>query len=168
MAREASLQRVTEIRQGAAAELASARSAVPALLMQVRSQVVSALQRARLTSDASMKAILDRTALDADRQRQALQRKLADTASLADQSLATAAASAQALMREIAGQGPDKTLGRGFVIVRTRDGKTASRAAQLEESSAIELEFSDGRRQALLQETHDSDDNRRTGDGDNV
>ena len=169
MAREASLQRVTEIRQGAAAELASARSAVPALLMQVRSQVDSALQRAALTSEARMKAILDRAALDADRQRQALARAMADTARLADQSLATAAASAQALMREIAGQGPDKTLGRGFVIVRTRDGKTASRAAQLEESSAIELEFSDGRRQSLVQETHDSDDNRRTGDdSDNV
>jgi exodeoxyribonuclease VII large subunit len=152
-AREASLGRVTGIRQGAAAEVASARNAVPALLTQVRSQVGSALQRAALTSEARMKAILDRAALDADRQRQALARAMADTASLAGQSLVAAAASSQALMREIAGQGPDKTLGRGFVIVRTRDGHTASRAAQLGTGSEIELQFSDGKRQARVHET---------------
>ena len=142
---------------------------MPAPLTQVRSEVDSALQRAALTSEARMKAILDRAALAADRQRQALARAMADTARLADQSLATAAASAQALMREIAGQGPAKTLGRGFVIVRTRNGHTASRAAQLDTGSEIELQFSDGMRQALIQETHETDENPRTGDdSDNV
>ena len=123
--------------------------------------MVSALQRASLTSDARMKAILDRTALDADRQRQAIQRAMAYTAVLAVKSLEEAAASTQALMREITGQGPEKTYSRGFVIARTRDGKTASRAAQLENGSEIELQFSDGQRQARI---HEAYENSRTGD----
>lgn len=116
-----------------------------------------------------MKTILDRAALDADRQRQDLARAMSETARLADQLLATVAASAQALMREIAGQGPDKTLGRGFVIVRTRDGKTVSRADQIVAGSEVALQFSDGMRQALIHETHTTHETPRTGDdSDNV
>ena len=89
---------------------------------------------------------------------------MADTKCLAVKSLGEAAASAQAVIREITGQGADKTLSRGFVIVRTRDGKTASRAAQLENGSEIELQFSDGMRQALIQETHETHEKQRTGD----
>ncbi len=149
-ARESSLRQVTAIRQGTAHELAVARSQVPALLARVQSEVGSALERASLTSDARMKAILDRAAVDTNRQRQTTERLMAETAELAVKSIDSAAASAQALIREITGQRPEKTLNRGFVIVRSADGKTASRASQLEGGSAIELQFGDGHRKATI------------------
>ena len=51
----------------------------------------------------------------------------------------------EALMREIAGQGPEKTLSRGFAIVRTQGGKTVTRAAQVSDSSEIQIQFHDGK-----------------------
>jgi exodeoxyribonuclease VII large subunit len=51
---------------------------------------------------------------------------------------------AEALMREIAGQGPEKTLGRGFAVVRDTDGKPVTGRAQLRADQAIEIQFRDG------------------------
>ena len=52
---------------------------------------------------------------------------------------------AEALMREIAGQGPEKTLSRGFAIVRTQDGEPLTRAAHVFDNAEIEIQFRDGR-----------------------
>ena len=48
-------------------------------------------------------------------------------------------------MREIAGQGPEKTLRRGFAVVRGDDGRPLSRAAQLRDGARVEIQFQDGR-----------------------
>jgi exodeoxyribonuclease VII large subunit len=49
------------------------------------------------------------------------------------------------LFREIAGQGPEKTLGRGFAIVRDEVGAPLTTAARVKPGAAVELEFRDGR-----------------------
>lgn len=48
-------------------------------------------------------------------------------------------------MREIAGQGPAKTLGRGFALVRKLDGEPVTRASAVSERSPLEIQFSDGK-----------------------
>jgi exodeoxyribonuclease VII large subunit len=48
-------------------------------------------------------------------------------------------------MREIAGQGPEKTLNRGFALVRDQSGKPVTRVAQIASGSSIEIQFSDGK-----------------------
>lgn len=54
-----------------------------------------------------------------------------------------------ALMREIAGQGPDKTLARGFAIVRDAgSGQLLQRAAELRPGQPLQIEFHDGQRLA--------------------
>jgi len=50
----------------------------------------------------------------------------------------------EALMREIAGQGPEKTLKRGFALVHDQTGKPLTRAAQTVNGTEIEIQFSDG------------------------
>ncbi|MDD2223667.1 MAG: exodeoxyribonuclease VII large subunit [Pseudomonas sp.] len=55
----------------------------------------------------------------------------------------------QALMREIAGQGPEKTLARGFAVVRDAQGNTITSATTQEPIATIE--FHDGRRTAKLE-----------------
>jgi exodeoxyribonuclease VII large subunit len=48
-------------------------------------------------------------------------------------------------MREIAGQGPEKTLKRGFALVRDQTGKPITRVAQTVSDATIEIQFSDGK-----------------------
>jgi len=55
----------------------------------------------------------------------------------------------EALMREIAGQGPEKTLKRGFALVRDQTGKPFTRAAQTVSGTEIEIQFSDGKVPAI-------------------
>ncbi len=43
-----------------------------------------------------------------------------------------------------------KTLERGFVLVRKREGDAAMRSADLEHGASVRLEFADGERQAIL------------------
>ena len=57
----------------------------------------------------------------------------------------------QALLREITGQGPEKTLQRGFAIVRSQGGKPLTRVSQAIDGAAIEIEFQDGRVAATTQ-----------------
>lgn len=76
-------------------------------------------------------------------------RTFEDTASLAQKTLADARTNTQALMREIAGQGPAKTLGRGFALVRDQDGHAVTSAASTE--TDITIQFRDGLRTAQLQ-----------------
>ena len=59
---------------------------------------------------------------------------------------------AQALVREIAGQGPQKTLGRGFAIVRGSDGKTLTSAQSTASAKNIEIAFKDGKVDAAVRD----------------
>ena len=52
---------------------------------------------------------------------------------------------AEATIREIAGQGPDKTLGRGFAVVRAESGATLTGAQAAREAGDLQIEFRDGR-----------------------
>ena len=62
----------------------------------------------------------------------------------ARRALVEARTRSQALLREIAGQGPEKTLARGFALVRDADGRTITRAAQAKPQQTIEITFRDG------------------------
>ena len=47
-------------------------------------------------------------------------------------------------MREVTGQGPEKTLARGFAIVRTLEGKPVTDQAHARALPALEIQFRDG------------------------
>ena len=69
------------------------------------------------------------------------------------QAIAQASTVAQALVREIAGQGPQKTLSRGFALVRSNgtlvtDAQTALAIAA--DGERIEISFADGTVQATV------------------
>lgn len=52
------------------------------------------------------------------------------------------------LIREIIGQGPEKTLVRGFSVVRNTNGKPVTRAGQMEVGHDLSIQFLDGSLQA--------------------
>lgn len=51
---------------------------------------------------------------------------------------------AQSLIREIIGQGPDKTLNRGFAIIRDADNKTITSSKSAVTAKKLKIEFKDG------------------------
>jgi exodeoxyribonuclease VII large subunit len=113
---------VTAVREGSAQVVATARRESRASVDFVLERAGSHTLRVRATVDASF-AVMSQGA------RQAIQ---------------DARSRSEALMREIAGQGPQKTLGRGFAIVRDGDDKPVTRAAQVTPGQAVSVQFADG------------------------
>jgi exodeoxyribonuclease VII large subunit len=66
-------------------------------------------------------------------------------ASSARQQVCNGKTRSEALMREITGQGPEKTLNRGFALVRDQSGQAITRMNQTLSESTIEIQFSDGK-----------------------
>ncbi len=143
-ASEASHEAFLGVRHLAAEQVAAARQAVPAMLAEIRSEARQTLRVARTESRGHLAAVLERANLDAGHARQATDRGLADVRGNARRLLAEGRTRAEALMREIAGQGPEKSLGRGFAIVRSGD-TTITSVHQAAAGAAIEIQFRDGR-----------------------
>lgn len=144
-AARASLGWVTQVHTEAAHDLAIARQQVPGLLSEVRFQSLARLGEGRGAASLAYRTVLDgantrtRAALKASDD--ALQR----VTERATGQIRQARVHAQALMREIAGQGPEKTLERGFVIVRTESGQPVTSSTQVSQATALSLQFHDGR-----------------------
>ena len=123
---------------------------VPALMASTVAQAASALTSATLLSSTRLHTVLDRAELDNRHQAESIWRQLQATAAGAAAKLELAARASEAMVREVAGQGPEKTLKRGFVVVRSSSGHTLTRAASLKTGQSIALEFADGFQQAQV------------------
>lgn len=141
-----------EVRRLAAQQLSTARSEVPALLSEIRGESKQTLQAARNQVQAHKDLVIHGAAADVRYIKGSTAHNFEDLISQARQVLADARTGTQALMREIAGQGPDKTLSRGFVLARGASGKAITSANSAE--THITIQFRDGIRAAEL--TQDS------------
>ena len=157
-ASEVTQQCYLQLRHDAAGQLASARQAVPALLAEIRSAARQSLRTARSDSRSHLGAVLERAARDAGKSREAADRVFGDVVTNARRTVAEAGTRSQALMREIAGQGPEKSLGRGFAIVRA-GGSTLTSARAVPSGATIEIQFRDG---TLAARTHDKQESEPT------
>jgi exodeoxyribonuclease VII large subunit len=79
------------------------------------------------------------------RSREALKQEFGDMVTFVRRAIADAKQSSKALVLEVTGQGPQKTLGRGFAIVRDEQGKPITSAAGAKPGAGMEIEFRDGR-----------------------
>jgi exodeoxyribonuclease VII large subunit len=93
--------------------------------------------------------VLDRAKQDVERAKQSSDDALNLFCTVARSVVTQSNTSTQALMREIAGQGPQKTLSRGFALVRSPSGEPLTRAAQITSGAVIEIQFSDGQISAI-------------------
>lgn len=141
-----------EVRRLAAQQLSTARSEVPALLSEIRAESKQILQVARNQVQAHKDIVIHGAAADVRYVKDSTAHNFEDLVSQARKVLADARTDTQALMREIAGQGPDKTLSRGFVLARDASGKAITSANSAE--THITIQFRDGIRAAEL--TQDS------------
>lgn len=141
-----------EVRRLAAQQLSTARSEVPALLSEIRAESKQTLHAARNQVQAHKDFVIHGAAADVRYIKDSTAHNFDDLISQARKVLADARTDTQALMREIAGQGPDKTLSRGFVLARDASGKAITSANSAE--THITIQFRDGIRAAEL--TQDS------------
>lgn len=142
-----------DVRRLAALQLSTARSEVPALLSEIRGEAKQTLQAARNLVQANKDFVTDRATADVRYLKDATARTFDDLATQARKVVTDARTDARALMREIAGQGPDKTLSRGFALVRDASGRAVTSASSTEVQ--VTIEFRDGIRAAQL--TKDSE-----------
>ena len=77
--------------------------------------------------------------------RQDLDRTIRSVGQDARQQLSRTRQQAEALVREVTGQGPAKTLGRGFALVRSADGQPLTRAQGSADAGTVQIQFQDGR-----------------------
>ncbi len=124
--------------------LGDAKQSVPAFHADVRLGAHQALRTAKAETDAKLAGILERSTLDARGASGALGRVFQEVVSQARRTVSLATVQSESLIREVAGQGPDKTLGRGFALVRDGDGRPVSAAAQTKPGVNIQIQFRDG------------------------
>lgn len=143
-AKQTTHQLMSDVRHEAHQGLTDAQRQVPALMAEIRTEAANVLNVARTISTNRLESIRDRAQLDLVRSREGIQLELRDVSTYARRALIDAKTTSTALFREIAGQGPEKTLGRGFAIVRNAEGKPVTAKADVQAGHAIDIEFRDG------------------------
>lgn len=133
-----------DVRLHAAQTLHDARAEVQLHRAEVSQLARQQLALARQMVLALRAAVRERAATQTQAMRRDAARHAADTRTHARRVLREAATRAESLMREVAGQGPDKTLGRGFALVRGARGTPLTRAAELAAGEPLSIEFRDG------------------------
>lgn len=143
-ARQSSQHLFTEVRHEAQSALGDARRQTPALMAFISTEATSALHLARAVTITRLEGIQDRVSLDLARRREDTRLELRDITTYARRALTDARTGSTTLFREIAGQGPDKTLGRGFAIVRNDKGEPVTSRAAIKTGDPLDLQFHDG------------------------
>lgn len=137
----------TEARQ----QVSDARQALPGLIESIKGDARASLREARTSSEMALRVTVERTAAIAATVREQANRAMADIAVDARRALHDASTNTEALVREITGQGPEKTLGRGFAMVRDETGRTITSANQAWPGQHIKVQFRDGSVGAVIE-----------------
>ncbi|MEJ1129064.1 exodeoxyribonuclease VII large subunit [Variovorax sp. CCNWLW225] len=135
---------LNEVRADAMQAVATAKQEVPVLMTAIRIDALSNIGEARSATGLALNTVVDRTSAVTRTVAQALDNRLQRVAEHAVGVVQQARGNAQALMREVAGQGPEKTLTRGFAIVRTDEGRPVTSSEQAQISPTLNIQFRDG------------------------
>ena len=133
-----------ELRSGVLRDLAAARESVPSFMTSIRIGCLATLAAARAQTRAAQDHVLQRSGASAHAAAQRVDAGLQHVAERASGALQQARVHAQALMREVTGQGPEKTLARGFAIVKTKDGALVTSRVQALLACDLDIRFRDG------------------------
>lgn len=98
----------------------------------------------RAGARVALNTVVDCTAAAARAAEQGIGHRLQRTGERAGGAVQSARDKAQALMREVTGQGPAKTLQRGFTIVRNDNGQPVTSRTQAEQRPTLHIQFRDG------------------------
>jgi exodeoxyribonuclease VII large subunit len=143
-AAEGAREAMLGVQARSATQVALARQLLPAMIGRVRDETRSQIESASRSAKQRLALVLERANSDVASANAATGQQLSDFSHGALQAIRDAKTSTESLMREVAGQGPEKTLARGFAHVRDDRGHTVMSATQLEPGAAMEVTFRDG------------------------
>ncbi|MGJ7512636.1 exodeoxyribonuclease VII large subunit [Variovorax sp. GT1P44] len=143
-ARHASELAIREVQDEAKQHLAHAKQATPGAMASVKELSTAAVRSMKADVQALLPAVLEQSETQAHRARHNLATTRLTLFERAQQAVKTAKAGADGLVREVTGQGPKKTLARGFAVVKTKDGKTVTSARAAKQARRMEVTFNDG------------------------
>lgn len=132
------------VRAGVAEEIGRAKRDVPAMFGEVAAGAARAAVTAAAGASERFQFVVERSRSDVRRSADGVARSMTDIAEAGRRTIKDAEVRSEALMREIAGQGPQKTMGRGFAVVRTKGGATIISARQAAAGAEVEIEMRDG------------------------
>lgn len=148
-ASESALEALQFVKLGAQSQIAQARHEVPMQWGQIALGAKHSLNTAAVSSDAFITGVLEQSRRDVVRAMAVSDDSMAAVGTSAKLLVRQADTLSEALMREITGQGPEKTLRRGFALVRDQAGRPITRVAQAESGKPLEIQFSDGKVSAI-------------------
>jgi|SRR5690554_6554831 len=144
LSREMIQQRFLTIRHEASRQLTHARNKTDSSKEQVHLSSEALLRGARKSVMDEFDDILQRSMQETHRSQIDLQQQIQTVKHEAQRSLKSAKTSTDAMLREITGQGPKKTLARGFTVVRNAQGSTVTSPTAVNVGEMLEIEFNDG------------------------
>jgi exodeoxyribonuclease VII large subunit len=142
----------TSIREGAQAQLADGRQRVPLLMSEIKSGAAKVLAEARSGTERYVAVTVERATAAAAQARAAATTHMGVVRDRSLLLVDTARKAAEGLLREVMGQGPQRTLARGFALVRDADGRPVTRVAGVKPGDAVEIELADGQLGAAVSE----------------
>lgn len=138
------LHALSDIRAGAGARLATARARSSSLMAQIDTDATSAIHDARRSIVDAERDVVARSRQSVAGQRKRTAELFEEVKQQARNTVRWGADAAEATFREVVAQGPQKTLSRGFAVVRSAEGGVITSAAAAAEAKGIEVEFQDG------------------------
>jgi exodeoxyribonuclease VII large subunit len=142
---------IRDVQDEAKQRVRQAKHVAPAEMASVKELSTAAVRTMRADVEGLLPAVLGQTGAQAHRATQSLEATRQTLFERAHQTVRTAKSDADGLMREVTGQGPMKTLARGFAVVKRKDGKTVTSAKAAKLAQRIEVTFNDGVVQASVQ-----------------
>jgi len=128
-----------------------ARHEVPSRMSSVSALAAARVRSVEAQLDTRMGSVFAQSANQARHAGQDLQGTSRIMFERAQQTVRRARSASEALVREVAGQGPQKTLARGFALVHASSGKTVTDARSAMEAGVVRVTFKDGVVQAEVQ-----------------
>lgn len=123
----------------------------PAAMASVKELAVATVRAVRADVQALLPAVIQQTGTQVHRAKQNLTGARQTLFERAQQMVNTARAGSDGLVREVTGQGPKKTLARGFAVVKAEDGYTVTSAKAAKAAKRMEVIFNDGVVQTTVQ-----------------
>lgn len=141
---------IRDLQDEARSGMQEVRLRVPAALASVKELSAAAVRTARANVSGALPAVLDQVRFHHGRSQQNLGAARLTLFERTQQMVKTARKGSDALIREVTGQGPQKTLARGFAVVRSKSGKTVTSAKAAKAAGTMEVTFNDGAIQASV------------------
>jgi exodeoxyribonuclease VII large subunit len=146
---------IRDVQDQARQQVRQAAIEVPAAMASVKELAVATVRAVRADVEALIPAVLQQTGTQVHRAKQNLDGTRQTLFERAQHMVKTARAGSDGLVREVTGQGPKKTLARGFAVVKTKDGKTVTSAKAAKAAKRMEVTFNDGVVHTTVQDGQD-------------